>query len=434
MHLRRWTTALIVLALLGTMLLIGCAATVEVREPTAEELAARQDSIAAANEFELKKARMFAYDKLKTQQWEEAQKYLWQVVELDVKDEYNDWDRLYQSYMSVGKPDSAQIVLRMGLERHPQDTFLNATFGFILKAQGQYEEALGYYEIALEGEITDTDKIEYLRKKAEIHEALGDPEAAISTYEALLTLAPNDMGATNSLTALVRTNRDPAEYIARLVDEITTDPNDMQKQMDLLRAYEDQSMNEEVIAQADAIIALDANRVDVYRTKAKAYDNLNQLDNSIATYEALLEVDAENADAMLRIADNQRLLNRYSSARTWINRAKSAGGSRGEADYILGLTYESAGDACSAGGLEYDDKLVYTVALGLFEKAAGSGDYNITGKAVSRVDYMKQFAPAKADWFLNQTKEMPAKDCYGWINASWSETKYIETYLSQFAE
>jgi tetratricopeptide (TPR) repeat protein len=434
MHLRSWSTAMVVLAMIGVMLFMGCAATVEVKEPTAAELAARQDSIAAANEFELKKARMFAYDKLKTQQWNDAQKYLWQVVELDVKDQYNDWDRLYQTYMSLNNPDSAQVVLRMGLERHPADPFLNATYGFILKAQGQYQEALDFYDTALAGDITDNDKIEYLRKKAEIHETLGDPEAAIASYEALIVLSPNDMGAKNSLTALVSMHRSPEEYIARLVEEIAANPNDMQKRMDLLHAYQDQSQNDKVIEQADQILAIDASKIDVYRAKAKAFDNLNQLDNSIATYEGLLAVDASNWDSMLRIADNQRLLSRYTSARSWVNRAKNAGGSQGEADYILGLTYESAGDDCSAGGLEYDDKLVYTIALGLFEKAASSSDYNVKGKAASRVDYMKQFAPAKADWFLNQTKEMPAKDCYGWINASWSETKYIASFLSQYGQ
>ncbi len=433
MHLQSWKTALIMMTVIGALLIIGCAATVEVREPTAEELAARQDSIAAANEFELKKARMFAYDKLKIQQWEEAKAYLWQVVELDIKDDYNDWDRLYQIYMSTGKPDSAQIVLTMGLEHHPDDPFLNATYAFILKAQGQNAEALTYYDKALAGDITDSDKVEYLRKKAEIHEALGQPEEAISTYEELLMIKADDIGATNSLTSLVRTHRDPEEYIARLIDEIDSNPDDMQKRMDLLRAYQDQGINEMVISQADEILARDPSRIDVYHEKAKAWDNLNQLNNSIATYEALLEQDPNNAEAMLSIADNKRLLGSYTSARTWVNRARNAGGSRGEADYILGLTYESAGDACSAGGLEYDDKLVYTIALGLFERAATSDDYNVKGKAASRVDYMRQFAPLKADWFLNQSKEIPAKDCYNWINASWPEIAYIAQFLSQYA-
>ncbi len=433
MKMRTLVTALMLLLIAGTMLLMGCAATEVVREPTPEELAARQDSIAKANEFELKKARMFAYDKLKAQQWEDAKDYLWTVIDLDVKDQYNDWDRLYQIYMELGQPDSAQIVLEQGLDKHPADPFLNATYGFILKAKGEYETALLHYDKALEGDISDTDRIEYLRKKAELHEALQDPEAAISAYESLLSIAPDDTGAKNSLTALVRMHRDPAEYITRLEEEIVSNPDDMQKRMDLLRAYQDQSQNQKVIEQADEILMRDATRIEVYRAKAKAYDNLNQLDQSIATYEALLAKDPGNGDAMLRIADNQRLLGRFSSARTWVNKAKNAGGSVGEADYILGLTYESAGDECSAGGLEYDDKLVYTIALGLFEKAAASDDYNIKGKAVSRVEYMKQFAPQKADWFLNQTKKMPSKGCYSWINASWSETKYIETYLSQFA-
>lgn len=429
MSVRAWVPGLAAVAIAGLIMLMGCAATEETTKPTPEELKARQDSIAKANERQLKISRMFAYDKLKQKQWQGAKKYLWEVVDLDVKDQYNEWDRLYQVYMETDKPDSAEIVLEMGLERHPNDSFLNATYGFILKAKGQYEQALMHYEKALEG---DPDNVEYLRKKAEIHQSLNQPDEAIASYEKLLQIESDDQPAKDALTALVREHRDPAEYIERLEQETRDHPDNLLKRMDLMRAYQDQNMNREVVREANEILERDPGRLEVYRATAKAYDNLNQLQNAINTYRALLEQNPGNGGVMLRIADNLQQLDRFAEARGWIVRAKRNGASTGEADYILGLTYEASGDACSGGGLKYDDKLVYTIAYGLFQKAAASDDYNIKGKAQSRVGYMEQFVPKKSDWFLNQGEEMPEKDCYGWIKPPWPETDYIKTFLKRY--
>ncbi len=431
MRLRSIGTLLLVLILGALVVYNGCAPQQQqTTEKTPEQLAAERDSIAKVNDREMRMARSFGYEKYNQGDWIKAREYFWKMEELDVTDKFNEWDRIYDTYLKTDQPDSAEIVLRMGLEEHPEDPYLNATLGFFLKAKQELEPALDLYLVALESE---PENVEYLRKTAEIYEGLGQYEKAIETYERLLAVKPEDVPAKESLTSLVRSHRDPMEYIARLEEDVADNPDNIEKQAELVHAYQGQQMNEKVVAQADVVLAMDPTRKEVYRAKAKAQENLNRLDAAIATYKDLLEQYPEDHAAMLRIADNSRQLGQFNTARVWINRARSAaGGSLAEADYILGLTYESSGDRCSSSGLDYDDRLVFVIAYGLFNKAAGGDDYAIKERAQSRANYLEQFVPKKSDWFLNQTKELPQKDCYGWITPSWPEVGYIQTFLNRF--
>jgi len=416
------------------MILGGCVAQQQVvNEPSPEELAARMDSIAKANERELKIKRMFAYDKLKNGQTLEARGYLWTVVDLDVKHEYNDWDRLYQTYMETQQPDSAQIVLRMGLEYHPDDSFLNATLGFMLKTQGQHEESLELYNRAIEAE---PENLDFLLKQAELYEALDMYDEAIASYERQLELNPDDLNIKDRHTSLIRRFRDPSEYIAALETDVANQPDNYDKKFELILVYEEQGLNEKIIPMADQAIALDPTKVDPYKFKAKAQENLNKISDAIATYKSLLEQYPTDSGTILRIADNYRLLGQFISARSWVLKGKeAAGGESARADYILAEVYESAGDACSSGrGLEFDDKIIYIIAYGLYERAANSGDFNVIDSAERKLSYMDQFVPQYSDWFMNQTKKMPETDCYKWINASWSEVKYVNGFLKRLSE
>lgn len=433
MQRRARISGILAVVMVGAMFLAGCAVQQQQTGPTPEELAAQRDSIAKANERELKIARMFAYDKLKQNDYAGARRYLWKVINLDVKDQYNDWARLYQTYIESDQTDSATIVLRMGLQHHPDDPFLNSTLGFILKAQGQYQDALDLYLKAIEN---DSSNVDYHKKAAELYEALDDPDNAITQYEIVVKLNPDDTDAKDKLTGLYRRFRDPEDYIKRLEQDVASQPDNMNKRMELLGAYDDQGLNEKVVSQADSIIARDPEMREAYRRKAQALENLNRLPQAIETYKTLLEKHPEYNEARMRIADDYRLLDQFVSARNWVLDArKNADGESAEADFILGQVYESAGDKCSGGrGLEFDDKLVYVIAYGLYQKAANGSDYSVKDKAERKLQYLDQFVPKYSDWFMNQTKKMPAANCYDWINPSWPEAGYLSTYLKQVSE
>lgn len=419
----------------AAMVLGGCAATQQVKQLSPEEQARIQDSIARVNERELKIARMFAYDKLKQNQWEEARKYLWKVVDLDVKHQYNDWSRLYQSYMNTNQADSAQVILGIGLQYFPNDVFLASTLGFMLKTQGDLDSSLTLYKRALE---YDSANVEFMKKIAEIYEQKNEPDNAITAWESLLKVEPENQEAKDKLGYLIRKNRDPQEYIAHLVGEVANAPDDVEKRMELLFAYADQSENKKVIEQADKVIALDPGRLEAYRRRAVAFENLGDFRKAIEAYQQLLKQDAAANDVRLRIADNYRLIGSWTKARTWLLDAKkAAGGTLPEADYILGQVYETASDECSRDrGLEYDDKLVLAIAYGLYQKAANSTDFLIQEKANRRITYFEtnKFIPQYSDWFMAQDREMPVQDCFKWIQPDWPEVAFLGKYLEELGQ
>ncbi|MFH0883050.1 MAG: tetratricopeptide repeat protein [bacterium] len=435
MRIRVYGSTAIVLAIVGALFLAGCAAQQKTKQPSPEELAQMQDSIAKANERDLKIARMFAYDKLKQSQWEEARRYLWKVVNLDVKHQYNDWSRLYQSYMNTNQPDSAQYVLGVGLKYHPDDPFLCSTLGFMLKTQGNMDSALVLYKTA---SAIDTGNVDFLKKIAEIYEVKEMPDEAIAAYEQLQKLSPDDQSVKDKLSYLLRKFRAPEDYIKHLEEEVAGKPDDLEKRMELLFAYSDQNLNDKVVSQANEVLKRDATRREAYRRKAQAYENLGKSKEAIDAYSALLKRDPSDNEARLQIADNFRQLEDWVKARTWILDAKkAAGGTLAEADFLLGQVYEASSDAASKGrGIEYDDKLVLAIAYGLFKKAANSEDYAVQDKANRRIQFFEQnkFIPQYSDWFMAQDKSMPARSDYSWIQTGWPEVSFLQKYLSDLAK
>ncbi|MDP8208914.1 MAG: tetratricopeptide repeat protein [Candidatus Electryonea clarkiae] len=423
----------IIIVSFGFIMIYGCAAPQQVATGlTAEQIQAQQDSIAKANEKELRKWRMFAYDKVKEKNWEKAREYFWKVVKLDVKHQYNDWSRIYQTYTEMSDVDSARIVLRLGLEHHPDDAFLNSTLGFYLKTLSEYDAALEHYRAALK---TESENVDYLIKEGELLELLGRGEEAIEVYEIVLKITPDNQEIKDRYTSLLREYRDPDEYLASLEADVAANPQDENKQMELVFAYADQGYNENIIMHVDMLLTIHPGKIDAINQKALALENLNKLSEAISAHEAVLAVEPENFRAMLRIADNYRLLNKYSTARTWVIKARNAGDNPPEADFILAQVYESAGDACSQGrGLEFDDKLIFIIARELYGKATNGDDYNIKDRASSKYNNLKQYLPVYSDWFMNQTKKRPKNSCYGWVNSSWQEVKQIDNYLLKLSK
>jgi len=435
MRNRVFGVAALLTALVAAMVLGGCAAQKQANQPSPEEMARIQDSIAQANERELKIARMFAYDKLKQNQWMDARRYLWKVVDLDVKHEYNDWSRLYQSYMNTNQADSAQIVLGMGLQYYPEDSFLASTMGFMLKTQGSLDSSLGLYKVAAK---VEPENLDFKRKIAELFEAMQMPDSAIAAYESVIAASPDDQAAKDKLSYLLRKHRDPEEYIAHMQQEVANSPDDVEKRMELLYAYGDQNLNDKLIEQANEVIKRDANRLEAYTRKAQALENMGKSRDAIAAYDALLKKDPSNNVARIRIAENYRLLGEWTKSREWALKArKEAGGTSAEAEFMIGQIYEACSDECSkARGLQYDDKLVLAIAYGQYKKAAASEDYVVQEKANRRINFFEtnKFIPQYSDWFMAQDKEMPAEKCYNWIKTDWSEVGFLASYLDMLSK
>jgi len=84
-------------------------------------------------------------------------------------------------------------------------------------------------------------------------------------------------------------------------------------------------------------------------------------------------------------------------------------------DIYIAAVLESNGD------VDYQDKLVYLIAFGLYEKGGCTRVKN--GLKVNNQ------IPSKSDAFINKNIKRPIRKDYSWINKQWPEVMYIDTYL-----
>ena len=96
-------------------------------------------------------------------------------------------------------------------------------------------------------------------------------------------------------------------------------------------------------------------------------------------------------------------------------------------------------DVTSGDKPKYNDKLVFIVAYGLYERASNSSDPQVRNDGIRAMNSLKstilETEKMVEDWFQYEyNKEgtvRPYKFDYKWIEKDWPEVKYINTYLAE---
>jgi tetratricopeptide (TPR) repeat protein len=445
----RYLGNLIILAVFSVLLtfgLWGCAPPPpSTTELTPEQQAAIEDSIRQAQEMELAKNYSYAFENYKTARttenpqhkelyFRDAVKYFWRVAELDVESKYNIYGKLSDCYTQLDLGDSAVMVLEMGLEKFPNDTYLNQSLGYVYKTRGEWETSLQYYQVALGNEPENRD---FLKVVGELYQKLDDNENAIATYRKYLELNPDDRNIQEKVTNLVRRTYSTEEYVAELISYLQSNPNDLEKRFDLAMTYLDNGENQLAIAQFQQVLEKDPKNVRALEKMGLANENLKKFRDAIRTYDKILVLDGTRKDIIAKEALDYVELGEYSRARQKAQQALRLDRSYGQAWVVMGKIYQTCADECSRGRqLNYYDRLVYLVAYGLFRKARDVGDYDAKADADRWISYLagSMLIPQKEDWFLNKNKKRPEGDCYSWVDSGWSEMDYIEPYLARFED
>ncbi len=156
-----------------------------------------------------------------------------------------------------------------------------------------------------------------------------------------------------------------------------------------------------------------------YREKiAIAYTKLEKYPEAIKAYKELIKLDPKNRTYYVNIAIIYKDMNQLSVARSYLQKAMKVDPKWDYPYYILGTMYEQAARDC---GFEFEDKLVYLLAVEQYKKAAKlGGEYAQLAK--DRVVALKESVPTKEDYFFRKLKsgdkvKIEGK-CYGWIKRS----------------
>ena len=419
-------------------LLMGCAAQYEVyyeeeyfEEEGPQYTAVQVDSLIRYN-------RMFFYDYYKQERYREALDYFWQYIDYDTAHKYNDFGQAANCYIGLSQEnpnlaDSARLVYEIGVERFPDSDYLHNALGIIYKNKDELDKSRMYFENAAE---IKSQQVKYWIPLTEIYMEQEEWELAIEACEKALEIDAVNSEIRERRAILIKEHRSPEQYIETLIGEIEIDPTDIDKRLALANQYIQQSAYKEAEKALLGLLEIDPQNCYGLKKLGEVRQHLSDYSGAIKAYKNILDFRAGDVDVKLEIASCYKSRKDYPSARVYVMKALKDRPGYGTAYLRLGEIFETAADEVSRSKQvpSYSDKLVFVIAYGLFKKAAKSDDYNARDNAGRKMRYLdnNQLLPLKSDWFMEKDTMHPKGGAYNWIKESWSEAKYIKTYLKKY--
>jgi len=158
--------------------------------------------------------------------------------------------------------------------------------------------------------------------------------------------------------------------------------------------------------------------VNYHKQIARAYEKLDETDAAIQSYKTLIELEPENRDNYFNLAVIYQKLGQLSVARSFLQKANKVSPDWDYPIFIEAQLYESAARNC---GFEYEDKLVYLLAVQTYQRVVSMGA-QYAGAAKDRINALANSIPQKEDYFFRKVSpgtviKIEGK-CYDWINKS----------------
>ncbi len=157
--------------------------------------------------------------------------------------------------------------------------------------------------------------------------------------------------------------------------------------------------------------------INYWRKLATVYTRLDQNDNSINAYKTLIELEPENRENYYNLALIYKNLEQLSVSRSYLQKGSNASEEPWDLPvYLEAQLYEQAARDC---GFEFEDRLVYLLAVNTYRKAANIGGPN-SAAARERINALSSSVPQQEDYFFRKLTSGTVLKiegrCYGWIN------------------
>ncbi len=395
----------------------NCAPTtqkVSTEVETAREKAI-QDSLRKVYEHELNKAWSTAYEYYKNKTHRSSINPFWKVIELDTIDRFKDkYSLLSDAYIKLNNPDSAQIVLELGVQEYPDNDHLHRTLGYFLDGRGLTEEAIQEYEKATE---IDPSKVADWKALANLYIKNDQQEEATGAFEKVVELDPEDQDAQTALSRLYKSSGDVDAAIQRREELKKLDPDNTENLFNLGREYFNIGDYDNAIINLEQMLKLKPDDTKALEFFGNALQNKENYRRAINVYNEIIRLQPENKKILCDMATCYKELGQFQTGRNTARRALRIDSKYGLAYIVIGEIYEAQAEKCyTARGKkapEFDDKLIYDKAYKEYEKAAQ--DLQFKDLAQRKMNYVKDFRPTKEDLFFHKGQTKPKDSCYDWI-------------------
>ena len=410
---------ILTLAILTSIFIIiyGCAPTTQQVNP--EVASARQkaiqDSLRKIYDFELNKAWSTGYEYYKNKAYQNSIKPFWRVIELDTIDRFKDkYSLLSDAYVKLNNPDSAQIVLEMGVEAYPDNAHLHRTLAYFLDGRGLSEEAIVEYEKATE---IDPSKINDWKALGNLYIKNDQLDEATSAFEKVTELDPKDQDAQRTLSRLYKSSGNADAAIQRMEQVKKLNPNNTENLFNLGKEYFNSDNFSQAIVNFEAVIKLKPNDTMAMEYLGNSLQNKGTYRRAINIYNEIMKLNPKNKKVLCDIATCYKELGQFQTARNQARKALKIDPQYGLPHIVVGEIYEAQAEKCyTARGKklpDFDDKLVYDLAYREYQKALK--DIQFKDLAERKMSYVRDFRPTKEDLFFHKGQKKPKDSCYNWI-------------------
>ncbi len=249
---------------------------------------------------------------------------------------------LGRAYFRRDRVDEAITAWTKIAELDPENIFTRVELADLLREQELYEQAIAQHEAIIQFKADDPYRVCLSRREiGNIHEANGDYEAAIGSYDTALALTapgnwlrkdlqhriigiyaadgnweglieyyqkkldttPNEPERLGLLAAAYIENQQPEEGIATYQKAVELAPTDANLRLNLIAAFRNAERFEDAAAAYESLSEQDPDDFGIYRELGELYLHLEAEDKARATYQRMIDRDPENAGTHLILAE-----------------------------------------------------------------------------------------------------------------------------------
>ena len=249
---------------------------------------------------------------------------------------------LGRAYFRRDRVDEAILVWTKIAELDPENIFTRIELADLLREQELYEQAIVQHEAIIQFKAEDPYRVCLSwREIGNIHEAKGDYEAAIQSYDTALALTapgnwlrkdlqhriigiyaadgnweglieyyqkklettPNEPELLGLLAAAYIENQQLDEGIATYQKAVELAPTDANLRLNLIAAFRNAERFEDAAAAYESLSEQDPDDFGIYRELGELYLHLEDEEKARATYQRMIDRDPENAGTHLILAE-----------------------------------------------------------------------------------------------------------------------------------
>ena len=249
---------------------------------------------------------------------------------------------LGRSYFRRDRVDEAITAWTKIAELDPENIFTRIELADLLLEQELYEQAITQHAAIIQLKAEDPYRVCLSRREiGNIHEAKGDYEAAIQSYDTALALTapgnwlrkdlqhrvigiyaadgnweglieyyqkklettPNEPELLGLLAAAYIENQQPEEGLATYQKAVELAPTDANLRLNLIAAFRNAERFEDAAAAYESLSEQDPDDFGIYRELGELYLYLEDEDKARATYQRMIDRDPENAGTHLILAE-----------------------------------------------------------------------------------------------------------------------------------